>query len=134
MTEFILDARLQADTVFIQDLKLCRMSMMNDSRYAWIILVPRRSDIREIHELNEEDRNQLMRESSSVSKFMMDHFQIEKMNVGALGNIVPQLHIHLIGRHSNDPAWPGPVWGHSTAVNYEKDLLEERTEIFRSFG
>ena len=133
MTDFVLDERLEADTVFIQDLTLSRMLMMNDSRYPWIILVPRISDVREIHGLSEVDRNQLMSESCNVANFMMDHFHIEKMNVGALGNIVPQLHLHLIGRHSKDPAWPGPVWGHSAAEAFDEDALKQQIGIFQGF-
>lgn len=122
---FELHSRLVADTFEIGDLPLSRALLLNDSRYPWVILVPRLNDVTEIHQLKETDRQQLMAESCRVSEFMVEHFSIQKMNVAVLGNIVPQLHMHHIGRNENDPAWPGPVWGHSDAVPYSQAELEK---------
>lgn len=128
---FELNPRLEADTFLIGDLPLSRLLLMNDSRYPWIILVPRINDITEIHHLNEVDRQQLMKESCLVAEFIENNFSIDKMNVGVLGNIVPQLHMHHIGRSEQDPAWPGPVWGHSSATPYTEEQAEKQIPIFR---
>ncbi len=127
---FELNNQLKADTHLIGDMELTKVLLMNDSRYPWVILVPRREDITEIHQLNQQDRKQLMEESCFVSEFIENNFRVIKMNVGALGNIVSQLHVHHIGRHEKDPAWPGPVWGHSAAEPYKADALQQQLELF----
>jgi len=131
MSQFSLHARLEADTFLIGDLPLSRVLLMNDSRYPWIVLVPRVDGTTEIHHLDENDRQQLMKESCLVAEFMEKNFAIDKMNVGVLGNIVPQLHMHHIGRRKNDPAWPGPVWGHSAAVPYSQEQVDSLLPLFR---
>ena len=131
MTEFELNARLQADTLLIGDMPLSRMLLMNDSRYPWVLLVPRIPNATEIHDLSESDQQQLLKESSMLSKFMLEQFEATKMNVAVLGNIVPQLHVHHIARNENDPAWPGPVWGHSPAVHYKKSETERLITLFQ---
>lgn len=115
---FALHPRLAADTFAVGDLELCRVLLMNDARYPWLILVPRRDGLREIHELGTADRAMLMDESCRVAEVMQAQFAPDKLNIGVLGNIVPQLHMHHIARFTGDPAWPGPVWGHSPAVAY----------------
>ena len=104
----------------ITDLVLSKMLLMNDSRYRWLILVPRREAITEIHHLPAEDQQCLFTEITTVSEFLEKEFKQEKINIGAIGNIVPQLHIHIVTRQINDPAWPDPVWGHSPQVPYQK--------------
>ncbi|MCP5352605.1 MAG: HIT domain-containing protein [Chromatiales bacterium] len=118
MVSFALHPRLAADTFAVGDLELCRVLLMNDARYPWLILVPRRDGLREIHELGTADRAMLMDESCRVAEVMQAQFAPDKLNIGVLGNIVPQLHMHHIARFTGDPAWPGPVWGHSPAVAY----------------
>ena len=108
---FHLHERLAADTAGVGSFPLCEVLLMNDSHYPWVILVPRRLGIREIHQLAETEQQQLMRESVFVAARMQAHFQADKMNVAALGNMVPQLHIHHIARFATDAAWPRPVWG-----------------------
>ena len=130
MSEFELHPRLEADTFLIGDLPLSRMLLMNDSRYPWVILVPRVGDVTEIHQLDADNRQQLMEESCLVAEFIDNNFSIDKMNVGVLGNIVPQLHMHHIGRSKDDPAWPGPVWGHSAAVPYAEEQADKTITIF----
>lgn len=106
-----LDPRLAADSIAVGRFELCLVRLMNDAQWPWFILVPDRPAIREIHELGEEDQQQLMRESSRLSRALAHAFRPDKLNIAALGNIVPQLHVHLIVRHRGDPAWPAPVWG-----------------------
>jgi diadenosine tetraphosphate (Ap4A) HIT family hydrolase len=127
---FKLNPKLEADTFQIGDFELSRVLLMNDSRYPWIILVPRLENVTELHQLSMPDRQQLIEESCSVSEFILEKFSVAKMNVGALGNIVSQLHLHHIGRHEKDPAWPGPVWGHSAAQPYSDDALKEQFALF----
>ncbi len=125
---FELDPRLAADTVTLSDLPLSRLLLMNDARYAWLILVPTMTGLSELHHLSPEDRAQLSAEIDMVSRGLEQAFTPTKINVGALGNIVRQLHVHIIARFEGDPAWPGPVWGHSTAVPYDDEQLEQTRE------
>ena len=116
---FTLNERLQADTRHVTDLDLCRVLLMNNALWPWLILVPMRKDAVEIHRLDEADQGTLMREIALASRVVERLFAPDKMNVGALGNMVPQLHVHVIGRTRGDPAWPGPVWGSGHARPYE---------------
>lgn len=131
MTDFTLHPQLAKDTVEIGDFPLCLALLAKDANYPWVILVPRVADIREIHELSATDRTQLIEEISATSATMELLLGAEKMNVGALGNMVPQLHIHVIARFSTDPAWPGPIWGKVDAVSYGEDLLAKRVRDLR---
>jgi diadenosine tetraphosphate (Ap4A) HIT family hydrolase len=108
---FALHPRLAADTFVLGDFPLCRLLLMNDAQYPWFILVPRRAGAREIYLLEEPDQARLLRESAALSRAAMDAFAGDKLNVAALGNVVPQLHLHHVVRHAADPAWPAPVWG-----------------------
>ena len=128
---FELHPRLAADTFMVGDLSLSRLLLLNDSRYPWLILVPRREGLREIHHLPREERIRLLDESCQVAEFMERQFKPDKLNLGALGNLVPQLHLHHIARYSNDPAWPGPVWGHSSAEPYETEQSESMLGLLR---
>ncbi|OUR90189.1 hypothetical protein A9Q81_19525 [Gammaproteobacteria bacterium 42_54_T18] len=125
MTSFLLDSRLEADTFRIGESALNLLLLMNDSRYPWCILVPKQVGLREIYELSSKDQSTLLTESSVLAKTLMSTFSQEKMNIGALGNVVSQLHVHHVARHQNDPAWPGPVWGHSQAEPYSSDNQEK---------
>ena len=108
---FVLHERLAADTIDVGVLPLCRVLLMNDLNFPWCILVPQRTGAREIHELAATDQLQLTGEVSGVSLAMQTAFAADKMNIAALGNIVPQLHVHVIARFEADPVWPAPVWG-----------------------
>ena len=131
---FELDPRLANDCIEITDLNLSRMLLMDDIRYPWLILVPRRKAVSEIHHLTPKDQKYLFIEITKSAEFLEKEFQPSKINIGAIGNIVPQLHIHIIARNTNDPAWPNPVWGHSSPVNYDKDnaskILKKITNKF----
>ena len=115
---FKLDNRLHNDTFFVCDLSLCRVLLMNDSQFSWLILVPMKNDIAEIIDLSEEEQITLLKESALASKAMQSLFSPLKLNVAALGNVVRQLHVHHVARFENDCAWPKPVWGNQPAVAY----------------
>ena len=113
MTEFAVDPVIQKLTYTLADWPLSRLFVYNDSRYQWGLLVPRREGAIEMCDLSAEDQAQLMAEIVKLSGLIRALPGVEKLNVGNLGNMVPQLHVHVIGRFQGDPAWPGPVWGHS---------------------
>jgi len=120
-----LHPQLAEDCIELGQLTLCRLLLVPDANYPWLILVPMRDSIREIHELSEDEQQQLMRESSLISKMLVDDFNADKVNVAALGNVVPQLHIHHIARYHDDAAWPAPVWGFCEALAYQENELAE---------
>ena len=122
MKEFKLHPRLIKDTFHIIDLKLSRLLLMNDSNYPWFILVPTRKNITELYELEKKDRLELNSEIDTISKKLSIHFNAKKMNIAALGNTVPQLHIHIIVRKENDAAWPNPVWNNTDTIPYKESL------------
>lgn len=130
MAEFELDATLQADTYTIGDIGLCRLLLMNDARFPWLILVPRRPDMSEIHGLTKLDQTVLTFEITQISEILQDITNCTKINVGALGNIVRQLHIHIIARNEDDAAWPGPVWGAGTREPYKTDEAQKLIKQF----
>ncbi len=125
---FELHHQLAADCFEVGDLPLCRVLLANDERYPWFILVPRRVDIMEIHQLETEDRNQLWLESDWFSRELEQLFTPDKLNIAALGNMVPQLHIHHIARFKTDDAWPAPVWGKHPAKAYPPASAGQRIE------
>ncbi|HBD11955.1 MAG TPA: HIT family protein [Porticoccaceae bacterium] len=128
MNTFELDQRLQQDTYHIGDWPLCTLLLHKDSNYPWCILVPRRPGIVEIHQLDSDDQTRLIRESTLLTQAMTALFSPDKLNIAALGNIVPQLHLHHIARYRVDPAWPAPVWGAIEPVAYKQDLATQRIE------
>lgn len=115
---FALDSRLQEDTLLIGDFPLCRLLLSNDSNYPWFILVPRRPDITEVFQLDAQDQLQLWQETTHLSEQLKGLFSADKLNVAALGNVVSQLHMHVIVRRRSDIAWPAPVWGKHPAKPY----------------
>ncbi|MBQ0747429.1 MAG: HIT family protein [Marinobacter sp.] len=123
--EYKLHERLTADTISLGRSSLCEIRLMNDQTWPWVLLVPALAGIREIYELSPEQQHQLMQESSALSRGMMEAFGGDKMNVAALGNMVPQLHLHHIVRFEGDTAWPGPVWGKQPPVPYDEFRLAE---------
>lgn len=125
MPDFLLHPRLEADTVFITDWALSRVLAMNDARTPWLLLVPRRAELTEVHELSTADRAELMEEIARASAALKSLTRAAKINIGALGNLVPQLHIHIVARNPGDFAWPGPVWGQGAAQPYEPAALGE---------
>jgi diadenosine tetraphosphate (Ap4A) HIT family hydrolase len=125
---FQLHPQLQQDCEYLGRFSLCHLLWMRDANYPWAILVPDREGVKEIHELSESDQQQLMRESALLSRLMANLFHADKMNLAALGNLVPQLHIHHVVRYRTDPAWPAPVWGRVAVRPYEAAQLREIIE------
>ncbi len=121
---FDLHPRLAGDTLPIGDLLLSRVLLMNDLRFPWLMLVPRRPNMSEFTDLPTAERSILMEEIAAVSTALKQATHSPKLNVGALGNIVPQLHVHVVARFENDPAWPGPVWGHGDREPYPEQAAE----------
>lgn len=119
------------DTLPVGELPLCRVLLMDDANYPWCILVPRRDGIREIHELATADIEQLAFEIPAVSAAMQAAFSADKMNVAALGNVVPQLHVHVIARFETDAAWAAPVWGRLPATPYAPEERRQRLAALR---
>ena len=129
---FVLDSRLHQDTLALGDFPLCRLLLSNDSNYPWFILVPRRPGISEVFDLSADDQLQLWQETSFLSKTLKVVFGADKLNVAALGNVVSQLHMHVIVRKRNDIAWPAPVWGKHPAVPYAEEQFVAIREQLRA--
>jgi diadenosine tetraphosphate (Ap4A) HIT family hydrolase len=121
---FILDSRLRDDTFALGRFPLSLLLLMNNRTYPWLILVPQREGIREIFELAPDDQHQLLEESSHLAATLATLFHADKLNIAALGNLVPQLHLHHVVRFRSDPAWPAPVWGKAPAVPYRQQEVE----------
>jgi diadenosine tetraphosphate (Ap4A) HIT family hydrolase len=117
---FILDPRLASIGLAVGDFPLCRVLLMNDRRWPWLMLVPMREGIVELTDLRASDRALLIEETASAADFLKAHTGARKINLGALGNVVPQFHQHVVARSPGDPAWPGPVWGQGAAQPYEE--------------
>jgi diadenosine tetraphosphate (Ap4A) HIT family hydrolase len=128
---FVLDPRLQQDTLPIGDFPLCRLLLSNDSNYPWFILVPRREDISELFQLDDADQRQLWKETTALAEILKDSFDADKLNVAALGNVVSQLHMHVIVRKHEDAAWPAPVWGKHPARPYNAEQVTAIRERLR---
>jgi diadenosine tetraphosphate (Ap4A) HIT family hydrolase len=129
MSDFFLHPQLAKDTLPVAEWQLSRVLRMNDTTYPWLILVPRRANCREISELTSTDRHRLIDEIARASEALQREFRPEKINVGALGNMVPQLHIHVIARFTDDPAWPKPIWGVKPPTLFS--VAEAKAEIAR---
>ncbi|RDI98164.1 HIT family protein [Dyella solisilvae] len=130
-TTFELDPRLAADTVLVASLALCDVRLMNDTRFPWLVLTPRRAGLVEICDLADDEQCVLWREVKLASQALRETAPHDKLNLGALGNIVRQLHVHVVGRREGDAAWPGPVWGSGKAVAYEAEALARMLEALR---
>ena len=120
-----LHPQLVKDCIQLGTFELCHLLLMNDSQYPWFILVPDRDDISEIYQLSKTEQSQLLHESSQFSITIATVFHADKLNIAALGNVVPQLHVHHIVRYKTDPAWPAPVWGRYAAIAYTDEELRQ---------
>ena len=132
MSDWVLDQKLADDSVFVVDLPLSQLRLINDSRFPWLVLVPRVSNIEEIFQLSDEYQQQLLQESSQLAKVLSTSFKADKLNVAALGNVVRQLHVHHIVRYVDDCCYPSPVWGIGEAVPYQEYELRQRVDELRS--
>lgn len=128
---FVLNSQLQQDTLPIGDFPLCRLLLSNDSNYPWFILVPRREDISEIFQLNVADQVLLWQETTALAEVLKGAFGADKLNVAALGNVVSQLHMHVIVRKHEDAAWPAPIWGKHPAKPYSAEQVAAIRERLR---
>lgn len=128
---FALDSRLQQDTVVLGDFPLCRLLLSKDANYPWFILVPRRAGISELFELEAAEQQQLWHETTRLAQALQGAFAADKMNVATLGNVVSQLHMHVIVRRRDDAAWPAPVWGKVPAIEYDDARLQAVVERLR---
>ncbi len=122
---FQLHQQLQNDCIIVGRFDLCQILLMNDSQYPWFILVPMVANVSEIYQLSKSERSQLIEESSDFSTILANCYKAEKLNIAAIGNLVPQLHIHHIVRYQTDKAWPAPVWGKFPAIPYTEQQLQD---------
>jgi diadenosine tetraphosphate (Ap4A) HIT family hydrolase len=136
MTDFVLDPRLEADSLPVAEWPLCQVRLIDDARFPWLILVPQRPDISEILDLDPDDRRQLTAEIDRAAIGLRRAVGCHKLNVAALGNVVAQLHVHVIARTRSDAAWPKPVWGQGHAQPYDeagaRDLIGRIAAAFAS--
>jgi len=130
-TLFQLHPRLKQDCITIGRFELCRLLMMNDSQFPWFILVPERANLQEIYQLSKSERELLTEESSYLAENLAALYKADKMNIAAIGNLVPQLHIHHIVRYQTDKAWPAPVWGKFSAVPYTEQQIAEKVALIK---
>jgi diadenosine tetraphosphate (Ap4A) HIT family hydrolase len=131
MIRFDLNPRLEGDSLPVADLPLCAVRLMKDANYPWLLLIPRQSDLVEITDLSAPDRLRLMEEIAAAAEALKTITGCDKINVGALGNLVPQLHVHVIARFRTDAAWPNPVWGAAPASTYDPVELEALIDRLR---
>lgn len=132
VTRFELHPQLAADSHPLAHLSLCDLRLMDDSNYPWLVLVPRLAEARELIDLDNTQRHLLTDDIDRASRLLVDCFRPFKLNVAALGNLVPQLHVHVIARFEHDPAWPAPVWGRVAARPYSPEALVERSAVLGS--
>lgn len=128
---FMLDARLSADCWDIADLELSKLLLMDNRNLPWLILVPRKERAVEITDLTVSEQQVLLQEINLVTEIQQKMFNPDKINTAAIGNLVPQLHVHIIGRFKNDAAWPAPVWGNLPAERYHKGELQQRIQLLK---
>ncbi|MDO9474764.1 MAG: HIT domain-containing protein [Caulobacter sp.] len=136
MAEFALDPAFEGGSIAVGDLPLCHVRLQTDARWPWLILIPRRPGLREVEDVSAADRARLIEETVLAGQAVRaigaaTGFTVEKLNIGALGNVTPQLHVHVVGRRAGDAAWPGPVWGVGVAEAYEAEALEAAVAAVR---
>ena len=129
---YALDERLAADSHPVHTLPLCELRLMDDANYPWLVLVPRVAGARELIDLDPAQRLELSDAIDLAQHLLKEGFRPHKLNVAALGNLVPQLHVHVIARFEDDPAWPAPVWGRVTAHPYSPEALVERIRLLQA--
>ena len=128
---FVLNPQIEADSHFIADLELSHVRLHKNAAFPWIMLMPKRADMVEIIDLDEMDRNQLFAEIVQASQIMKNLFQPKKLNVANIGNMVSQLHVHVVARYEDDKAWPGPIWNSGVKADYNEIDLQKRIEILK---
>lgn len=131
MNDWRLDPRLADDSHPVAQLPLCELRLMDDSHHPWLVLVPRVAGATELVDLSDDQQHVLVREVSQASRVLRERFSPDKLNIAALGNVVPQLHVHVIARYTGDVAWPLPVWGRAAARPYSPEALVQRIAVLR---
>lgn len=131
MSDFELDSRLASNSVLVDEGPLSQVRLMNDERFPWLVLVPRVTGITEWMELSGDQQDKLRMELSRASRALKGTDGVEKINIATLGNIVPQLHFHVVGRHNGDPLWPGPVWGNGQPRKFDDAVLKEHVAMWK---
>ncbi|MBT4879262.1 MAG: HIT domain-containing protein [Alphaproteobacteria bacterium] len=133
MAEFTLNQKISDDSILISKLELSELRLMNDANYPWFILIPQQSNLCEIYDLTDNQQKILMSEINKLAKFIKTHFKADKINIANLGNIVAQLHIHVIARYKDDQAWPDPVWGKYPQKKYLTEQILAIKELFNKY-
>lgn len=131
--KFSIDPVIEQNSIFITNLNLSTIFIKNDKENPWFIIVPRKSGAVELIDLNHEEQSILMEEITIISEFLKTHYSPHKLNIGSLGNLVNQLHIHVICRNPADRAWPGPIWGTPTTHEFDFNELEDLKFKFAEF-
>ena len=137
MAEFAVDPGFEAGSIAVGDLPLCHVRLQADARWPWLILIPRQPGLREVEDLSAADRARLVEETVLAGQAVRavgaaTGFTVDKLNIGALGNVTPQLHVHMVGRRPGDPAWPGPVWSVGVAEAYGAEALDAAVAAVRA--
>lgn len=132
MSIFELHPQLRKDSELVVELSLCEVRLINDANYPWLILVPKVANIKDVIDLNDSQQQTLWQESALVSKVLKHLFTPDKLNLAALGNMVPQLHLHLIARFKDDVSWPNPIWGKVAAKPYSASEMADRINLIKT--
>ena len=130
---FELDTRLENDSLLINEQVNFQIRLMNVKEFFWVILIPNKPNLIELSDINLEERNMLLNFASNIGDFIKSEENLDKINIGMLGNVVSQLHIHVVVRRRDDPAWPGPVWGWSDTNKLDKKICNYRLNLIRQF-
>lgn len=131
---FVLDQRLEKDTILVENKENFQIRLMDVQEFFWVVLIPNKPNLIELSDINFEERNMLLNFACDIGDFIKLKENLDKINIGMLGNVVSQLHLHVVIRSQNDPAWPGPVWGWKTINKLDKETLEYRSKVIQSFS
>ena len=130
---FELDPRLENDSLLINEQVNFQIRLMNVKEFFWVVLIPNKPNLIELSDINLEERNMLLNFASNIGDFIKSEENLDKINIGMLGNVVSQLHIHVVVRRRDDPAWPGPVWGWSDTNKLDKKIYDYRLKVIKQF-
>ena len=130
---FILDPRLENDTTLIKENDNFQIRLMNVKDFFWVILIPNKANLIELSDIKIKERNELLNFASDIGDYIKATQNLDKINIGMLGNLVSQLHLHVVVRSRDDPAWPGPVWGWKITNKLDKETLNYRSELIKNF-
>ena len=126
---FKLDNRLENDSFFMQEIKNFQIRLMNVQEFFWIVLIPIKPNLIELSDLEVDERNELLNFAIDLGNYIKSDQNFDKVNIGMLGNVVTQLHLHIVLRNKDDPAWPGPVWGWKSTSNLDKETKQIRSKL-----